>query len=243
MSWEHSIFVGCSHGDLVCQDAVKAVKRFMDQWKPKHRVHLGDAWDFRALRRGAGPEERAEGIRYDYNCGLEFLDWFKPQILTLGNHDHRPFRAADEFSNGPLADLMTGFCDQMTDDLRKRKIQWKQYGVDQYATLPMGGPKLLHGYRSTVNPAKSHFDHYGPCILAHVHKPDFHAARHIDGGKAFTVGTLANLSKMTYADGYTAKLGWRNSFLYGIHHSKTGKWEAWPVIKEGKDWISPHGII
>lgn len=243
MAWEKSIFVGCSHGDLVSQDAVKAVKRFMDDWKPKHRVHLGDAWDFRALRKGAGPEERAEGIRYDYNCGLEFLDWYKPQILTMGNHDARPYRAAGEFSNGPLADMMATFCEQIEDDLRQRRIKWTPWGVNNWATLPIGGPKLLHGYRSTMYPAKAHFEVYGESICAHVHKPDYYEARHADGGKAYTVGTLADISKLTYADAHTAKLGWRNSFLYGLHNTKTGKWQAWEVVKDGKEWISPFGII
>jgi len=243
MSWEKSIFVGCSHGELVCQDAVAAVKRFMATWKPKHRVHLGDLWDFSALRRNAEPEERAMGISYDYNCGIEFLEWYKPQILTLGNHDHRIWRAAKESRNGPLADLLQSFCETAEDDLRKMRIHVTPWGVQNYAKLPVGGPKLLHGYRSTMYPAKAHFDSYGECILAHVHHPDSHEGRHIDGGKAYTIGTLANISKLSYADGYTAKLGWRNSFAYGMHNPKTGAWHLWHVVKRGKDWISPMGIV
>ena len=104
MAWEKSIFMADSHGDLVCPNAIKVFKKFMDDWKPKHRIHLGDVWDFRAIRRGAGNEERAEGIRYDYNCGIELLDWYRPNYLTLGNHDHRLWRAGGETSNGVLAE-------------------------------------------------------------------------------------------------------------------------------------------
>lgn len=53
MAWEKSIFIGCTHGDLVCNDNIKVFRKFMDDWKPKHRVHLGDAFDFRAIRKGA----------------------------------------------------------------------------------------------------------------------------------------------------------------------------------------------
>ena len=243
MSWEKSMFIGCSHGDLIDREAEKVAKQFMEDWKPKHRVHLGDLWDFRALRRGAGPEERAEGVRYDYNCGNELLDWFKPQLLTLGNHDHRVWRAAGESSQGVLAEFCQGFADEIETDLRKRKLKWCHYTVSNYLQLPMGGPKIVHGSRSTVHPAKALFDDYGNAICAHVHKPDYYAARHIDGGKAHVVGTLGNISKMTYADSYTAKLGWRNSFLYGIHNTKTGAWKCWDVTKEDGQWVSPMGVI
>jgi len=217
----------------------------MDEWKPKHRVHLGDVWDFRALRNGASPEERAEGISYDINCGLEFREWYKPQLLTMGNHDYRLWRQAEQHSQGVLADLCRMKANDLEDDIRKLKIQWVPWGVENYLTLPMGGPKLIHGYRSTMYPAKAHHENWGDCILAHVHKPDKYEARNIDGGKAFSVGTMADIKKMTYANNYPAKLGWRNSFLYGMHNTKTGAWQAWPVTKDKNtdNWMSPMGVI
>jgi hypothetical protein len=243
MAWEKSIFISDTHGDLVCPDAVKVVKKFIEAWQPKHRVHLGDVWDFRSIRRGASPDERMEGISYDYNCGIELLDWYRPNYLTMGNHDFRLWRAASETSQGVLADLCAMKVQELEDKLRAMKIKWVPYKVNAYLTLPMGGLKLIHGFRSTMYPAKAHFEHWGDCIFGHVHKPDSHEARHIDGGKATAVGTLADISKMTYADMHAAKLGWRNSFHYGLHNTKTGKYELWPVTKDGKDWISPQGIL
>lgn len=237
------MFVGCTHGDLLCGDAARVALNFMADWKPKHRVHLGDVWDFRALRRGASPEERLDGIKDDYRCGIEFLTAYRPQILTLGNHDHRVWRATTETSNAVFAEMMAGFADSIQTDLDKLRVRATPWGVDQVAKLPCGGPSLLHGYRSTVNPAKSHFENYGESICAHVHKPDTYHARHINGEKAYTVGTLARIQDMRYADGYTAKLGWRQSFLYGLHNTKTGAWQAWHVINEGGQWVSPHGIL
>jgi len=241
--WEKSIFIGCTHCDLVDEDAVKVVKNFLGDWKPKYRVHLGDLWDFAALRRGASAEDKMTPFKPDFQAGLDLLDWFKPQYLTLGNHDHRIWRTAEETADETKAGLAREFCGQIEDELRKRRIQWTQWSVHNYLQLPMGGPKFIHGYRSTMYPAKAHFENWGECITAHVHKPDSYSARHIDGGKAFCIGTLADIRKLSYADAHAAKLGWRNSFLYGIHHKRTGKWQAWEIIKENGHWISPQGVL
>lgn len=243
MSWERAVYVGDNHGSLVCPKAVEVLKRFIDDWKPKHRIHVGDLWDFAGLRKKASAEEKQIGISYDYNCGLEFLDWFQPQMLLLGNHDWRLWRAADELSEGVLADLCRMQADKAEDALRKRRIEWRQYGVANYLTLPMGGPRFIHGYRSTMYPARAHHDNWGPCIAGHVHKPDTYTARHVDGGKSLTLGCLADLSKLTYADQTPAKLGWRQGFAYGLHNTKTGAWEAWQVVNENGTWISPQGVL
>lgn len=236
--------IGCSHGSYVDRSAEKKAKEFMESWQPKHRGHLGDLWEFTALRKGAGPEERKVGIKVDINAGFELLDWFKPQKLTMGNHDHRLWRAANETESSPtLAELLQTAVMEAEDELRKRRIQWCEWGVDQYLKFDCGGPKLIHGYKSTMYPAKAHFEHWGDCIASHVHKPDSHIARHIDGGVAHTTGALVNFKKLTYADGQAAKLGWRNGWGYGLINRKTGKWQMWHVIKDGKEWVSPHGII
>jgi|14BtaG_2_1085337.scaffolds.fasta_scaffold05556_6 hypothetical protein len=243
MAWERSIFIGDSHGDLVCHESERIVQDFMAEWKPRWRVHLGDVWDFRALRKKAEAEERAQGITYDYNCGLELLDWFKPTHLLLGNHDHRLWRASEETSNGVLADLCRKQADEAEDALRKRRIEWRAYNVGSYLRLPCGGPKLIHGYRATMYPAKAHFENWGECILGHVHKPDTYEARHVDGGRAMSLGCMADLDKLTYADQTPAKLAWRQGFAYGLHNTKTGAWQAWHVIKSEGQWISPQGIL
>jgi hypothetical protein len=243
MSWEKFMVIGCTHGNHICPDAEAAARRFMNKWKPKHRAHLGDVWDFAGIRKGASPEERMEGIKADYQAGMATLAWFKPQLLTMGNHDYRIWRVAKECSNGIMADMASMFCDDIETELRRRRIKWVPSAVDQYLQFPCGGPKLLHGYRATMYPAKAHFENWGDCITAHVHKPDTHEARHVDGGTAHCIGTLADLKKLSYADHTPAKLAWRNSFGYGMINSKTGKWQMYHVIKQGGEWVSPLGII
>lgn len=241
MAWEKSIFMADSHGDLVCPKAIKVFKAFMEEWKPSIKVHLGDAWDFRAIRRSAGPEERAEGIRYDYNCGMELLDWYRPDYLTLGNHDHRLWRTAGETSNGVLADLCAQKAQETEDELRKMRIKWVPWKVTE--RFKIGKLSLIHGFHSSMHPAKAHWEKYGSVIFGHVHAPNDYEARSIDGGSAHAIGTMAQIDKMSYADAYTAKLGWRQGFAYGLHNTKTGDFKIWQVTKNGSDWISPHGIL
>jgi len=241
MAWEKSIFLADTHGDLVCPKAVKVVKQFIEDWQPKHRVHLGDVWDFRSLRKGASPEERMEGISYDYSCGMELLDWFRPNFLTMGNHDFRLWRAAQESSNGILADLCAVKAQDTEDELRKMRIKWVPWRVTE--RLKIGKLTLIHGFLSSMHPAKAHHERFGSCIFGHVHSPSDYEARHIDNGSAHAVGTLAQIDKMTYADAHPAKLGWRQGFAYGMHNTKTGDFKIWQVTKNGSDWISPLGIL
>jgi hypothetical protein len=128
-------------------------------------------------------------------------------------------------------------------EFARRKITFCKYKVSEYLKMPEGGPKLIHGFRSTMYPAKAHFENWGECLHGHCHTKDEHTARHIQGGKAFSVACMADLDKLTYSDRQPAKLGHRNGFLYGIINTKTGDWAAWQVTQENGTWISPQGIL
>ena len=142
-----------------------------------------------------------------------------------------------------LADLCRAQAMKAEEDLRKRRIQWCPYRVDASLRMPEGGPRLIHGFRATMYPAKAHFENWGPNLHGHVHKSDYHSARHADGGESFSVPTLGDIKRMSYADHTPAKLSWRNGWLYGVIHKKTGNWKAWHVTKENGVWISPQGIL
>jgi len=243
MSWKKFVVCGDSHGSLVCEKSKKKFLDFVDDWKPHHRIHLGDLWDFSPLRKGASQEEKADGIADDYVAGIEFLDEYKPHFLTLGNHDDRIWMHSTHCADGVMRERCSQLAEASENEFKKRKIQWVPYHVTRYLQMPEGGPKLIHGFRSTMYPAKAHFENWGPSICGHVHKPDTYVARHIDGQASYSVGCLADISKMSYADRMPAKLAWRQGWLYGMIHSKTGQWSAWHVINEGGQWISPMGIL
>jgi len=189
------------------------------------------------------PDERADGVADDYQMGLEFLDAFKPDYLTLGNHDDRIWMHSTSCTDGMLREHCANLANIAEGEFRKRKIKWVPYHVSKYLQLPEGGPKLIHGFKSSVNSAKAHHDGWGSCLHGHVHSPGTYVARHIDGGMSCSVGCLADIDQMTYADRYQAKHGWRQGFLFGLINEKTGAWQAWHATNENGVWISPHGIL
>ena len=238
-------FLGCgdNHGELVCKDAMRVLLKFAEDWKPHYRIHLGDVWDFAALRGGASPEDKAQGIAEDYREGLRFLQAFKPNYLTLGNHDDRIWMATEKRGDGIIRETCEKLARESESTFKKMGIKWVTYHVNRYLRMPEGGPRLIHGFRSTMYPAKAHFENWGECIHGHTHKPDEYTARHADGSQSFSVGCMADIDKLTYADRTPAKLAWRNGFLYGYINTKTGKWNAWNVKKENGDWLSPQGVL
>ena len=231
-----------NHGQLGCPKALAKLMQFDAEWKPHYRIHLGDLWDFAPLRGGATPEEKAEGIADDLKAGLEFLDAFKPQFLTLGNHDDRLWRLRD-CGEGVIRERAIDLVEAAGREFKKRRITWVPYKVNAFLQLPEGGPKLIHGFRSTLYPAKAHWDNWGACLHGHVHKPDQYVARHVDGSTAYSVGCMADLEQLTYADRTPAKLGWRQGFLHGIINSKTGDWKAWHTTNENGNWVGPLGLL
>jgi len=228
---------------MIDKGSLQKLLGFSKAWNPHYRVHLGDNWDFATLRGGAGPDEKAGGLSEDFSAGLAFLDDFKPHYLTLGNHDDRIWQMAKSVSNGVLREHCQGLAESAEQQFTKRKIKWVPYRVGAYLHLPEGGPKLIHGFHSGINPAKMHFERYGPCVHGHVHSPSQYTGRHIDQGEAFSIGCIGDITQMEYADRHTAKLGWRQGFAYGIINTKTGDTKIWQVTKEGDTWISPQGII
>ena len=69
------VAVGDNHGDMVDEESFLAVQQFIKDYKPSVRVHLGDCFDFRSLRRGVGNDaESAESLKEDLECGIEFLN-------------------------------------------------------------------------------------------------------------------------------------------------------------------------
>jgi len=238
-------FLVCAdnHGELVCEDSLKKLLDFNNTWKPDYRIHLGDVWDFSPIRRGASQEEKGAGIAEDFTAGLRMLDAFKPHFLTLGNHDDRIYQLATHCADGMLRERCEELVQAAEREFKKRKITFCEYKVTKYLQLPEGGPKLIHGFRSSMYPAKAHHDNWGSCLHGHVHRPDSYVSRNIDGGESFSIGCLADLDRLTYSDRQPAKLGHRNGFLYGIINTKTGDWKAWQVTKENGIWISPQGLL
>src|SRR5690349_11522891 len=101
--WDPFVFASDNHGDKQDPRAVKAFTKFLGLWKPTIRIHGGDNWDFRPLRRGASEEEKRESMTADFDAGDRFLKILKPTHFQRGNHDERLWILAKD-NRGPLSD-------------------------------------------------------------------------------------------------------------------------------------------
>ena len=96
MSFKKFIVAADSHGELIHNESLSKLLGFCDTWKPHIRVDLGDVWDFAPLRGGASLNDQTRSISEDYQAGIRYLETFRPNLLTLGNHDSRIWEWIDE---------------------------------------------------------------------------------------------------------------------------------------------------
>ena len=50
MNWKRFIAFGDTHGDMVHQPTLDALTEFIKDYKPHHKIHVGDLFDYRSLR-------------------------------------------------------------------------------------------------------------------------------------------------------------------------------------------------
>ena len=50
--WKKFVAFGDTHGDMVHKETLQALSNFIKEWKPDYKIHIGDLFDFRALRQG-----------------------------------------------------------------------------------------------------------------------------------------------------------------------------------------------
>ena len=85
------LMCGDSHGEAIDMRTAKAVLARKEDMKPDTLIHLGDAFDFSSIRRGASAEEKAMSMLDDFEMGLQFLGQFfkgkADKYFLWGNHD------------------------------------------------------------------------------------------------------------------------------------------------------------
>ena len=153
MNYKRFLYAADSHGDLICPTAVKKLLNFQKEWKPHYTIHGGDLWDFAALRNGAGQDEKAHGIGEDFDAGMRFLEELKPNYLTLGNHDDRIWLTTAKMADGILRERCQELATAAERRFKQLKIKAIPYHVSKFLQMPEGGPKLIRGFHSGVNPA------------------------------------------------------------------------------------------
>lgn len=239
--WERFVFATDVHGDMQDQGANKAFFKFMDIWKPKHRVMGGDLFDFRPLRRKADAEERRDSVRADYRMGMEWMAKFKPTVFLRGNHDERLWDWAS-WGSGPASDLAI---DCIADLEKKLKLLGcrimlpynKREGVYQ-----LGHLKMLHGFVIGVNAARRSAQAYGSCLIGHGHGIQHVSIEGIENRMGRMVGCLCRLD-MPYNRAAMASLSQRHGWGYGVINRQTGNYYALQAERINDTWIVPSDMV
>ena len=76
---------------MASKEAIVALEKHIKDFKPDHRICLGDMFDFRALRKGIGREESDaySDLVTDTTAAYGWLERLKPTVFLNGNHEYR----------------------------------------------------------------------------------------------------------------------------------------------------------
>ena len=201
-----------NHGDMIDREAEAKFFGFVDEFKPDIRIHGGDAFDFRNLRRGVSEAERVDSMEADVDAGLSFLKRFSPDVWLLGNHDDRVPQQIRDGSDGNLRQLCSMLWDRIEDATpNTRKLPYDA----EKGIYRLGDLSIMHGYQHGAFVAKAAAEHAASsALMGHVHSssqiPLMNAGRHV----GYTSGCLARLD-MHYASRWRARLRWNHGWAWG----------------------------
>ena len=240
MSLDKFLVCGDSHGDNISESASKALLQFLKIWKPKYRIHLGDVFDARPLRRGASEEEKREEILVDFKAGMSFLDEFKPNYITWGNHDARIFDLAN---NG--VGMMQEYGKELVEHIDKKLVKLKCKALEYHkrnGVLELGKLRIIHGYSCGSNAAREAAKTYGSVIMGHVHSIQSASIPGLDNRVGRAIGALCNLD-LDYNRATMSSLSHQHGFGYGAINSKTGEYHFHQAECINGKWLLPTGLI
>lgn len=160
------------HGNEQDKTAVSVFKRFVDGFKPDLKIFGGDLWNFASLRRGADEEEKKLRLKEDFKAGNEFLEWYKPDVLLLGNHDMRLWDAVSREGvrksgwQAELCELMIESFDAKAAKLGIKVIPYS--AADGF--FKTHGVTFSHGFGHGDTMCANMADAFGDVIFGHGHK-------------------------------------------------------------------------
>ena len=213
------VVVADSHGDMLDPEVAKALFAFLEDWEPEIRVHAGDAWDFRNLRRGASDDEKAASLVDDWDKGSEFLARFfergKENHFLRGNHDERLWHFAGS-ATGLLRDYAQDGIKRVEALMRKCRATMLPYDA-ALGVLRLGELRVVHGYHAGVGATRAHANVYRNVIFGHTHTIETTAIPSLEPCEARSIGCLC-VRDMDYINAKTGKLRWGQGWASGILH-------------------------
>lgn len=211
------IVVSDNHGDMVDAASVGALWSFIKDWKPELRVHAGDAYDFRNLRRGASDEEKAASLADDWEAGNDFLRRFfeggTSNHFLRGNHDERLYEFRNSCS-GMLRDYASDGIKQMEAVVKKCRAKMLPYDSD-LGVLRLGKLSVIHGFHAGISACRTHAVIYGSCLHGHIHSIEVASVASLEPVEARSIGCMC-VRDMDYVNKKTGKLKWAQGWAYGL---------------------------
>lgn len=237
-----------SHGDAIDSKTANAFLARKKDFKPDTVIHLGDAWDFKSIRRGASAEEKACSMLDDYTAGCEWLESVykgkHDNFFCWGNHDWRVHDVADG-ADGPRSDAAQLIIEKSNYLFRKHNVSTTPFDTRK-GVLRLGKMAFIHGYCHSQNAAKKHAETYGG-MASHVFAGDLHAdifwqTASLDPVICQHIPCMTGLDP-DYARKHINKLkhsqGWAEIHVQGntikyqiIKGNGKGKYQAFSQIKE-----------
>lgn len=237
--------VGCTHGDMIDPVAEKAFLSFVGDFKPQIRIHLGDGFDFRNLRKGASDEEKADSLVDDWDMGSDFMRSYfsggKNNFYLGGNHCWKRLNDFQGSATGVLRDYANDGMKRFRQ-LIEGKCRAKLFPYDsRLGILRIGSIKAVHGYFSGKNAPSRHAAVFGNVFHAHTHAITVCPAESDRGPEeAVGIGALCKID-MPYNMTQTNKLMHSNGWAYGVLYDD-GTYDRFQARRIGDRFTAAHEI-
>ena len=234
------VAAGDSHGDMEDPEATKALFAFCKQFKPDERILLGDAFDFRCIRKNANDREQNESLKEDLEAGCQFIQKFEPTVYLFGNHEDRLDSIINSTDNSNVSDYFIEKKDLIKRTARKAGVK-KFYPYHADLGVHRIGPVVfIHGYAHGKNATEEQGSFYcrdgvRGLIHGHTHNLSSVALTQHKSGNAFSAGCLCRKTAMIYAKNRLATSRWGSGFVAGIIDGN--EYKAWLVHKIGGRWV------
>lgn len=216
MSYERWVAIACTHGECLDTAAFDVVLAFCRRWKPKRRFLLGDIHDYAAFRAGAkGTADEARRLDGDVLSGATIIERYRPTDVVIGNHDYRTFKLADH-PNAITARAAGACVNEFMVACERAKVEriLDTYDIGR-SWIEYGGCKFLHGFMFCEMALRDHAEHFGNCVMGHLHTPHSMHGRRADLPTAHCVGMLADRDRLEYAHQRRATARWALGFAWG----------------------------
>ncbi len=236
--WKRVLAAGCNHGAIHDPVAVAKLLEFKKKWKPDITIHLGDNWDSAAFRSGAkGTSDEGEPILPDLEEGMAFLDAYRPNYLTLGNHSARFYDHLNH-PNAIVQMCATEIVRRIETKCALLKIETRPYDVE-LGWVKLGGYHFGHGYAFGAGFLQTTARAMGKAVVAHSHVAGQLRTPGIDGCHVIGVGTLCNQPAMDYARRRFNTLAWSAGWCYGEVCDDDARLHLFEQPRGASEWRFP----